>query len=231
MNAIILAGGMGARMQQYSELPKVLLPVRGLPLIEHGIRFLLEIGVNKVFITIGKSRSFLVEWITIKSEEYPLTTVRDSQSVKGNSSGVLNAMKHSDEITYLAYGDTIFNFPVSDMLKYHIDQKNDITVLVRDTEHPSDSDLAWKVGDSVRFSKYPHNFDDYSNKLGVSAFYILSPMAISADLCKDFPEWFQLLQHLNETGKRVGLFKLAEGYIKDLGTPDRYLKFTQNDNY
>ena len=231
MNAIILAGGTGTRMQEYSELPKVLLPVRELPLIEHGIRFLLEKDVNKIFVTLAKSRSALDEWLTDKSEEYSLTAIRDSQSAKGNSYGVLNAMKDSDQTTYLAYGDTIFNFPVEDMLKYHINQQNDITVLVRDSDHPRDSDLAWEVGDSVGFSKYPHGFDDFSNKLGVSAFYILSPMAINPSLSEVFPEWFQLLQHLNEIGKKIGLFKLGEGYIKDLGTPERYLNFTKNDNY
>lgn len=231
MNAIILAGGKGTRMKKYSETPKVLLPVRELPLIEHGIRFLLNNNAKRIFVTLGKPQSQLDDWITSKREKYPLTVVRDSQTTKGNSYGIVNAMNDSNQITYLSYGDTIFDFPVDDMLQYHLNQKNDITVLVRETDHPSDSDLAWKVGDSVRFSKYPHGFEDFSHKLGVSAFYILSPMSINSNLSEVFPEWFQLLQHLNEIGKKIGLFNLAEGYIKDLGTPERYLNFTKNDNY
>lgn len=170
MNAIILAGGKGTRMKKHSELPKVLLPVRELPLIEHGIRFLLNNGAKRIFVTLGTSQSQLDEWIANKCEKYSLTAVRDSQTTKGNAYGVVNAKNDSGKITYLAYGDTIFDFPLGDMLKYHIDQRNDITVLVRDTDHPSDSDLAWNVGNILRFSKYPHGFDDFSNKFGISAF-------------------------------------------------------------
>lgn len=52
-------------------------------------------------------------------------------------------------------------------------------------------------------------------------------MTINSKLSEVFPEWFELLQHLNEIGKKIGLFKLADGYIKDLGTPERYLNFTK----
>ena len=59
------------------------------------------------------------------------------------------------------------------MLSSHIQNQNDITVLVREIDHPSDSDLAWVEDCDVKFSKHPHTFNDFVHKLGVFAFYIL----------------------------------------------------------
>ena len=40
----------------------------------------------------------------------------------------------------------------------------------------------------------------------------------------EYTEWFELIQYFNNTVSQVGLFKLDYGYIKDLETPNRYLK-------
>ena len=157
--------------------------------------------------------------------------VNDCPGTRGNSFGVLQAMNMSNEISLLAYGDTIFDLPIESILSSHIQNHNDITVLVRDTDHPIDSDLAWTDTGDVKFSKYPHKFSDFSGKLGVSAFYILSPRSFDISLSEKYSEWFELIKFFSTSGRKIGLFKLEEGYIKDLGTPERYLNFTKNDNY
>ncbi|MDA8816755.1 NTP transferase domain-containing protein [Schleiferiaceae bacterium] len=231
MNAIILAGGKGTRMREISDTPKVLLPIKGKPILEHAISNLIDYGVKKVFICVGELPSEIDYWIDDNLDRYRLEKIKDLPKTSGNSFGVLQSMKDSNQITLLAYGDTIFNLPIEKMLSSHIQNQNDITVLVRETDHPIDSDLAWEE-DGVKFSKYPHTFEYYHGKLGVSAFYILSPQAFDINLSEEFTEWFELIQYFNNSGiKKIGLFKLDEGFIKDLGTPERYINHIQNDNY
>lgn len=45
MNGIILAGGIGTRMAEMTVIPKGLLPVNGIRIIEHSIANLLDRGV------------------------------------------------------------------------------------------------------------------------------------------------------------------------------------------
>ena len=53
-NAIILAAGYGMRMVPLNtEIPKGLLKVRGLPLIERTIRQLQEAGVFEIYVVVG----------------------------------------------------------------------------------------------------------------------------------------------------------------------------------
>ena len=230
MNAIILAGGKGSRMKEISETPKVLLPVRGKPILEHVIVKLIKYGAVKVYVSVGEFPNEIDDWINNNSSRYPIKKVNDLPGTSGNSFGVLSSLNQCDQITLLAYGDTVFDLPIEDMLSSHIQNQNDITVLVRETDHPSDSDLAWVEGGNLKFSKYPHTFNDFSRKLGVSAFYILSPLSFACSLSAEYTEWFELIQYFNSSGKKVGLFKLNHGYIKDLGTPERYLNYIQNDN-
>lgn len=59
-NAIILAAGMGRRLSPMTEeIPKPLIKVKGIPIIERQILYLNEIGINDIFIVIGyKATSF-----------------------------------------------------------------------------------------------------------------------------------------------------------------------------
>ena len=53
-NALILAAGKGTRMWPLSEnIPKPLLPLGGLPIIERQIQELIKVGVEEVHILIG----------------------------------------------------------------------------------------------------------------------------------------------------------------------------------
>ena len=54
MKAIILAGGRGARLWPLTcERPKPLVPVMGVPVIEHTIRALKLMGIAEIGATLG----------------------------------------------------------------------------------------------------------------------------------------------------------------------------------
>ena len=62
--AIVLAAGKGTRMK--SDLPKVLFPVCGRPMVEYVLEALAEVGVKKVVVVVGyradKVREELAKW-------------------------------------------------------------------------------------------------------------------------------------------------------------------------
>jgi bifunctional UDP-N-acetylglucosamine pyrophosphorylase / glucosamine-1-phosphate N-acetyltransferase len=59
LQAIILAGGKGTRMQ--SDLPKVLHDLRGSSVIEHSIDNVREAGIGDVVVVVGHGRDLVVE--------------------------------------------------------------------------------------------------------------------------------------------------------------------------
>lgn len=54
MNAIILAAGMGTRLRPLTnEIPKCLVPVNGVPMVERQIQFLHEVGIRDIVLVSG----------------------------------------------------------------------------------------------------------------------------------------------------------------------------------
>jgi bifunctional UDP-N-acetylglucosamine pyrophosphorylase / glucosamine-1-phosphate N-acetyltransferase len=60
MNIVILAAGQGTRMK--SELPKVLVPINGKPMIEHLVRSIIKSGVDKnPIVVVSKDNNLLIK--------------------------------------------------------------------------------------------------------------------------------------------------------------------------
>lgn len=60
MKAVILAGGKGARLAPYTKiLPKPLMPIGDMPILEVLLRQLKHAGVNNIIITVGHLASLL----------------------------------------------------------------------------------------------------------------------------------------------------------------------------
>lgn len=60
MNVVILAAGQGTRMK--SELPKVLVPIKGKPMIEYLVRSIIKSGVDqKPIVVVSKDNNLLIK--------------------------------------------------------------------------------------------------------------------------------------------------------------------------
>ncbi len=63
-NAVIIAGGKGARLEEKTEsLPKPMVPVGGIPLIERVIRWLGKNGVKRVYISVAYKKEKITDYL------------------------------------------------------------------------------------------------------------------------------------------------------------------------
>jgi NDP-sugar pyrophosphorylase family protein len=64
MQALILAAGTGSRLKQYTQkVPKCMVPVNGVPMIERAIDSLVEAGIKKLYIGLGYKAEVLKKFI------------------------------------------------------------------------------------------------------------------------------------------------------------------------
>ena len=78
--AIILAGGRGTRISEYSDsIPKPLVPIGGRPILAHIINIYAAQGVNKFFIAGGYKIDELIPFI--KDELYKLNIVKGEHPI------------------------------------------------------------------------------------------------------------------------------------------------------
>ena len=131
LQAVIMAGGFGARLRPLTEdTPKPMLPVGDRPLMEHTIELLRHSGIRNVSITthyqaekitshFGDGKEFGVN-IDYVPEEKPLGTA-----------GALGLLQDLDEPLLVINGDILTRVDFRAMLDFHQEHSADLTVGVR----------------------------------------------------------------------------------------------------
>ncbi|MFC5700639.1 HAD-IIIA family hydrolase [Cohnella faecalis] len=224
MKAVIMAGGKGTRLSEFTkEIPKPLIPIGGKPVLEHQIRLFVRYGIRDILIVTGHLGERIEQYfedgasfgakIEYFREERPLGTA-----------GALAFLKERLTDSFLlVYGDVLFDMDLERFAAFHRSQGTVGTLTVHPNNHPYDSDVL-KVNAAGRveriFRKNEKRDFDYSNcvNAGVYAFEpeLLETIADNAkqDLEKD------VLAALIGEG-RISAYRTTE-YMKDMGTPDRY---------
>jgi len=138
METVILAGGKGTRLAPYTaEIPKPLVTVGDIPVIEILLRRLQMCGVKKVTIAVnhlshliiaalGDGRKYGLD-IIYSHEEEPLSTV-----------GPLKLIDNLPENFLVANGDIITDLDFNGLYEYHINNNALVTVAIYNRQVLSD---------------------------------------------------------------------------------------------
>jgi mannose-1-phosphate guanylyltransferase len=127
--AVILAGGMGTRLQPYTFfVPKPLLPLADKPLIEHLILWLKESGVSEFVISVSYLKKMIESFLNDGSELGVKITYVRSPSPMGISGQLLLTRNQISSTFYLLYGDSVFDFDITRLLEVHRKSKAALTM-------------------------------------------------------------------------------------------------------
>ncbi len=70
MKVIILAGGFGTRLSEYTDtIPKPMVPIGGKPILEHIINIYLKYGYNDFIIALGYKGRKIIEYFKKKNSK------------------------------------------------------------------------------------------------------------------------------------------------------------------
>ena len=127
--AVILAGGMGTRLQPYTFfVPKPLLPLGDRPLIEHLIVWLNKYEVTEFVISVSYLRKMIESYLGNGSELGVKIEYARSKSPLGISGQLLNVRNEVKSTFYLLYGDSVFDFDIRKLLSSHKESRSALTM-------------------------------------------------------------------------------------------------------
>jgi D-glycero-alpha-D-manno-heptose 1-phosphate guanylyltransferase len=120
MEAIILAGGLGTRLQSVvNDLPKCLAPVAGRPFLFYVIQHLLMQKVQRIIFSLGYKHEFISDFITA---EFPNLNyeICIEEELLGTGGAIQFALQKSIENDVIVVnGDTLFRFEICSLIQLH----------------------------------------------------------------------------------------------------------------
>lgn len=121
MECIILAGGLGTRLQSViGAYPKCMAEVNGQPFLHYLLQYLKQQNCTKVILSLGFKSEVVLDWIKDKELPFSIDYVIEEEPL-GTGGGISFALsKATEENVVVLNGDTMFQVPIQDMLEAHI---------------------------------------------------------------------------------------------------------------
>lgn len=226
MQAVILAGGKGTRLGNV-EVPKVMIDVGGIPVLQHQIELLRLHGVKDIILCVKHISGKIKDYFGDGSK----FGVRIRYSEEKDFFGTAGAVKNAEEMLagtfVLLYGDVMLNMNIAKFLEFHRDRKAEVTLAVHGTDHPHDSDMVEMNGDGKVSRFWRPGKDETPPEMANSAVHVMERSVlryVEAGKKIDFGK--VVFPEIVAGGKVYGYE--TEEYIKDMGTPER-LEKVRND--
>ena len=210
---VINAGGRGARLEPFTKiLPKPLIPVGDLPIIEHIMSRYEEFGCDKFNIIVNYKKELIKTYFKEIDRKYKITWT-DENTPLGTGGGLSLLKNKIKETFFFITCDSLLLADYGDILKYHRKNKNDITVVSAQKKitvpygiiNVDKNNMLESITEKPEFSFLTN-----------TAMYVIEP-EILKDIKKkktDFPE---IIKMEVEKGRKVGVYSIDENDWLDMG--------------
>jgi mannose-1-phosphate guanylyltransferase/phosphomannomutase len=224
MKAVIMAGGFGTRLRPLTtHIPKPLVPVGNVPIMEHTVRLLKRHGFTDLLVLLY----FLPETITGHFGDGSQWGVRMTYATPTADLGTAGAVKFAagelGEPVLVISGDVLTDFDLQAAVRSHQQRGAEASIVLTRVDSP----LAYGIviidesGRIVRFLEKPSWGEVFSDTIN-TGIYILDPSvlaAVPAGRPYDFGR--ELFPALLASGRRL-YGHVAEGYWRDVGDLTEY---------
>lgn len=231
-----MAGGRGTRIAElFPNIPKPLIPVAGMPILEREIKSLCAQGFKDIILTVGYLADKIIAYFGDGSQFGAKIDYFVEESPLGNAGALFRLReKIGDKPFFLLNADAAFDVDFNRMVAFHKNHGGLVTLFTHPNSHPYDSGLIiadknghvekWLAKEDVR----PQWYDNRVN----AGLHVIDPKVLDISL--------KSLEINKETGYPQGKVDLdrqilkplcgsnmmfcydSPEYVKDMGTPERF---------
>ena len=130
MKVVILAGGFGTRLSEYTDsIPKPMVSIAGIPIIEHIMNHYSNYGHNEFFIALGyKGEIIKNHFKSSKKKNWNIHSIdTGSDTLTGGRLKRLESYLNKESFL-LTYGDGISDININDLIQFHKNHKKIVTI-------------------------------------------------------------------------------------------------------
>ena len=240
MKVVIMAGGRGTRISElFPDIPKPLIPIDGVPVLEREICSLREQGFTEIILTVSYKADQIEEYFG-DGIKYGVKIDYFVEDTPLGNAGALVKMRAEGKLEgafLLLNADSIFDVDFNRLADYHRKKGGLVTLFTHPNSHPYDSGLIiadkdervekWLTKEDKRPQWYKNRVNaglhvinaavldvlvNDADKIGMSDESTGKPIKVDLDR--------QILKPLCGSG-RMYCYNSPE-YVKDMGTPERF---------
>lgn len=218
---VIMAGGFGTRLKPLTNvLPKPLIPIDDKTIIEQIFERFNKHGCDKFYISVNYKADLIEYYLTYQQLPYQINYIHEEKP--SGTAGSLSLLKDKINNTFFVSNcDIIIDQDYSEILNYHQDNKNDITIVaaLKHYSIPYGTIETSEHGKLENLSEKP----ELTFKIN-SGMYILEPSVLDEIPSNEFFHITHLIEKVQLRGGNVGVYPVSEKSWKDIGEWDEYLK-------
>lgn len=234
MKTVIMAGGKGTRISSlFSDIPKPMIRIDGVPVLEREIECLVSQGFDDIIITVGHLGKVIMDYFGDGSGVSPMTgkpfrahiSYYFEKTPLGNGGALFKIRDQLTDDFLLLNADAVFDVNFKRFVEAHHTMGGLVTLFVHANSHPYDSGLLitdkngavvqWLAKEDKRPQWY---FNIVNAGLHVMNKKVLDHIVETPKVDLDR----QILKPMAGTGKMF-VYNSPE-YVEDMGTPERYDK-------
>jgi mannose-1-phosphate guanylyltransferase len=224
MKAVILAGGLGTRLQPYTTfLPKPMLPLGEKPILEHLVDWTRKNGIKSVVLCVSYLRKTIEDYFEDGKKFGVNIEYAISNKPLATAGQLKTAEKFIDDTFVCLYGDSIFNFSLRNMIKQHKKKKAFITMSLNEYK----TNLQYGVIETSKNGKVTSWNEKPEIKANINmGCYIMEPKVLNF-IPKNKPYGMDdVIKKSMDKKKLVSSFLTKKGFI-DIGNKTSYKKAYQ----
>jgi len=129
MKVVILAGGFGTRLSEYTDtIPKPMVPIGDKPMIEHIMKIYANYGHKEFYVALGYKGEVIKEYFKNFKNDWKINLIDTGADTY--TGGRLKRLKKylSEETFLLTYGDGVSNININELIEFHKRHKKIVTI-------------------------------------------------------------------------------------------------------
>lgn len=225
VSVIIMAGGKGTRLYPYTKiLPKPLIPIGDIPIMERIIRRFSETGIDSFYATVNYRANMIKAYFA--EQNYNLQYVDENEPL-GTAGSLRLIHKKFERPVIVTNCDILINANYQDIYEYHMKSGNELTIVsaLKNITVPYGVLQTGQNGTVKGLEEKPQL--SYFVNTGM---YILDPKLLE-EIPKDtFYHMTDLINMLIEKNRVVGMYPVSEDSFLDMGEFEEMHRMEQKLN-
>ncbi len=211
---IIMAGGKGTRLYPYTKiLPKPLIPIGDIPILERIINCFVKYDINQYFLTVNYKKEMIKSYFSELDPNYSVQYVEENKPL--GTAGSIRLIKQKFDVpVFVTNCDSIIQADYADIYRYHKESGNAMTIVsaLKNVVIPYGVLNSKENGVLISMEEKP-SLSYFIN----TGMYVINPDVIDKIPMDTFFHMTHLADVLMKEGHQVGMYPVSEDSFLDMG--------------